>query len=199
MATVMSHQSIFQVEFFISQNPYNLFQSSYHLWLKKVANRHSQIATRSTLFSGNNFAIPTTRTSEKCIPLTWKQFLGTHPRKNRTHLNFCLSALSKVNMFCFYLNSNNKMCSQPTQLIKALCGLASFMIRCIYWTKGNDYRIRIFKTFFHIFLPKDSQNLFERHALQCSDIYQKYWNWVELKYIHWAVIGKTLKTVPGTW
>lgn len=98
-----------------------------------------------------------------------KQFLGTHPRKNRTHLSFCLSALSKVNMFCFYLNSNNKMCSQPTQLIKTLCGLASFMIRYIYWTKGNDYRTTIFKTFFHIFLPKDSQNLLRQ---ACSPMFR---------------------------
>lgn len=63
------------------------------------------------------------------------------------------------------------MCSQPTQLIKALCGLASFMIRCINWMKGLNYRTTMILTFFHIFFPRDSQSLQKAGCSLCSNTY----------------------------
>lgn len=54
------------------------------------------------------------------------------------------------------------MNSQPTQLIKALRGLASFMISCIYWMKGQDYRIILI---IFIFLPRDFQNLLQKYVV----------------------------------
>lgn len=90
------------------------------------------------------------------------------------------------------------MYSQLIQLIKALCGLASFMIRCLYWVKEQDYRIKMILTFF-LYFCQETQNLLQKDCCSlCSDLctYPKeHWYWI--KYIDLVNIGETLQTVPG--
>lgn len=71
-----------------------------------------------------------------------------YPWKNHKHLNFCLSAVSKTNMFCFHLMGKLSTYS----VNKALCGLASFMILYMHIPdEGARLQNNNNINFFHIF------------------------------------------------